>query len=111
MDPQTLRDWVHRFNCAGPDGLQDVWASGPTPRLSAAQKAELAEIVETGPNRKVNGVVRWRRSDLKHIIATRFGVEYHERHVGSLLKQLGLSHISARPHHPAAVRSYATTSS
>jgi transposase len=36
MDCQTLRDWVLRFNKAGPDGLRDAWASGPTPRLSAA---------------------------------------------------------------------------
>src|SRR5512135_2564153 len=46
MDRQTLRDWVHRFNTAGPDGLLDNWASGPTTRLSAAQKAELTRIVE-----------------------------------------------------------------
>jgi putative transposase len=24
MDPQTLRDWVHRFNAEGPDGLKDI---------------------------------------------------------------------------------------
>ena len=28
------------------DGLRDAWASGPTPRLSAAQKAQLADIIE-----------------------------------------------------------------
>jgi hypothetical protein len=27
MDRQTLRDWVHRFNKAGPDGLVDAWSS------------------------------------------------------------------------------------
>src|ERR1700730_12203338 len=32
MDRQTLRDWVHRFNEAGPDGLLDTWSSGPEPR-------------------------------------------------------------------------------
>jgi transposase len=101
MDRQTLRDWVHRFNKAGPSGLCDAWASGPAPRLSAVQKAELADIVETGPDRKVDGVVRWRRIDLKRVIAARFGVDYHERHVGTLLKQLGFSHMSARPRHPA----------
>jgi transposase len=69
MDRQTLRDWVHRFNEAGPDGLQDNWASGPTPRLSPDQKAELAAIVEAGPDREVDGVVRWRRTDLKRVIA------------------------------------------
>ena len=62
MDRQTLRDWVHRFNEAGPDGLLDNWASGPAPRLSPDQKAELAAIVEAGPNREVDGVVRWRRN-------------------------------------------------
>jgi len=49
MDRQTLRDWVHRFNKTGPDGLLDAWASGPTPRLSPAQKTELVALVETGP--------------------------------------------------------------
>src|SRR3990172_4938066 len=61
MDRQTLRDWVHRFNASGPEGLKDAWWSGPAPRLSPAQKAELAEIVETGPDPAVDGVVRWRR--------------------------------------------------
>jgi len=97
MDRQTLRDWVHRFNAAGPDGLKDHWVDGPTPRLSAEQKAELAWIVETGPDREKDGVVRWRRIDLQRVIAERFGVE---RYVGTLLKQLGFSHISARPRHP-----------
>ena len=40
MDRKTLRDWVHRFNEAGPDGLLDHWSKGPAPRLSAAQQAE-----------------------------------------------------------------------
>lgn len=100
MDRQTLRDWVHRFNQAGVDGLFDQWATGPASRLSVEQKAELAEIVETGPDLAVDGVVRWRRIDLQRVIKERFGVEYHERHVGALLKKLGFSHMSARPLHP-----------
>ena len=101
MDRQTLRDWVHRFNVAGPDGLLDDWTEGPKPRLSIEQMAELAAIVEAGPDREIDGVVRWRRVDLKRVIAERFGVEFHERYVGKLLKKLGFSHISARPRHPA----------
>ncbi|CAH2394576.1 hypothetical protein MES4922_110020 [Mesorhizobium ventifaucium] len=31
----------------------------------------------------------------------RFGVDYHERYVSTLLKELGFSHMSARPRHPA----------
>ena len=101
MDRQTLRDWVHRFNVAGPDGLLDNWTEGPKPRLSIEQMGELAAIVEAGPDREIDGVVRWRRVDLKRVIAERFGVAFHERHVGKLLKKLGFSHISARPRHPA----------
>ncbi len=101
MDRQTLRDWVHRFNEHGPDGLKDAWSKGNPPRLSAAQQAELAQLVETGPDRALHGVVRWRRVDLKGLIAERFGVDYHERTVGKILHQLGFAHISARPRHPA----------
>jgi transposase len=101
MDRQTLRDWVHRFNERGPDGLKDSWSKGNAPRLSPDQQADLARLVETGPDRAVHGVVRWRRIDLQRLIAERFGVAYHERTIGKILKSLGFSHISARPRHPA----------
>jgi Winged helix-turn helix len=37
MDRQTLRDWVHRFNVSGPEGLVDNRTEGPKPRLSEEQ--------------------------------------------------------------------------
>ena len=101
MDRQTLRDWVHRFNERGPAGLKDDWIRDKQRRLNAAQQAELASLVTTGPDRAVHGVVRWRRVDLQKLIGERFGVHYHERTIGKLLKHLGFSHISARPRHPA----------
>src|SRR6516225_8847300 len=101
MDRQTLRDWVHRFNASGPDGLIDNWTEGPKPRLSEEHLAEFARIVEAGPDRERDGVVRWRRIDLKRVIAERFGVDFLPRYVGRLLHKLGFSHISARPRHPA----------
>jgi transposase len=100
MDRQTLRDWVHRFNTGGPDGLKDNWRRDVPSRLSAEQRARLSTLVETGPDRAIHGVVRWRRIDLKRVIAEEFGVGYHERSVGRLLKELGFSHMSARPGHP-----------
>ncbi len=68
MDRQTLRDWVHRFNELGPHGLLDRHGGGVEPRLSEAQKAKLAAIVEAGPDRETDGVVRWRRVDLQRVI-------------------------------------------
>ena len=100
MDRQTLRDWVHRFNESGIDGLLDHKAPGRAPRLSKEQKAKLEKIVEAGPDLATDSVVRWRRVDLKRVIKREFDVDYHERHVGTLLEQLGFSHISARPRHP-----------
>ena len=96
MDRQTLRDWVHRFNRHGPTGLKDIPAKGGVPRLASDQLSAFAEIVETGPDRAKDGVVRWRRVDLKRVIEERFGVIYHERTIGKLLKQIGFSHVSAR---------------
>jgi transposase len=90
MDRQTLRDWVHRFNADGPEGLHDHWTSGPTRRLGPEQLAEVAGIVEAGPDREKDGVVRWRRMDLKRVIAERFGVDYHERYVGKLFEDARL---------------------
>ena len=55
MDRQTLRDWVHRFNDQGPDGLRHVHAGGVEPRLSAEKLAELAAIVEAGTDREKDG--------------------------------------------------------
>ena len=48
MDRQTLRDWVHRFNEEGPDGLINRKGPERARRLSEEQMHELAELVETG---------------------------------------------------------------
>ena len=50
MDRQTLRDWVHRYNAEGLAGLHDRPRSGPKPRLTPEQMAELATVVEQGPD-------------------------------------------------------------
>ena len=60
MDRQTLRDWVHRFNAEGPDGLIDRKPPGPKRHLSTEQLDELEKIVEAGPDFEKDGVVRWR---------------------------------------------------
>jgi transposase len=99
MDPQRLRDWVRRFNAAGPDGLIDRKPAGAARRLSAAQEAELAALIEAGPDIARDGVVRWRCVDLKQLILTRWNVAYHERTIGKVLRRLGFRHISARPRH------------
>jgi transposase len=102
MDRQTLRDWVHRYNAEGLEGLSDRRRPGPRPRLSPEQEAELATAVEQGPDPDRDGVVRWRRVDLKALIEARCAVRLHERTVGEVLRRLGFARLSVRPRHPKA---------
>ncbi|RUW23437.1 winged helix-turn-helix domain-containing protein [Mesorhizobium sp. M1E.F.Ca.ET.041.01.1.1] len=92
MDRQTLCDWVHRFNAAGPEGRRVCRPSS---------KPTWPQSSKRGPDRAVEGVVRWRRVDLKCVTKDRFGVDYDTRYIGKLLHRLGFSHVSARPQHPA----------
>jgi transposase len=102
MDRQTLRDWVHRYNAEGLAGLSDRRRPGPRPRLSPEQEAELVTAVEQGPDPDRDGVVRWRRVDLRALIEARFAVRLHERSVGKVLRRLGFARLSVRPRHPKA---------
>jgi transposase len=101
MDRQTLRDWVHRYNELGLDGLRNRPNRGAPPRkLTAAQEQQVAAWVRQGPDPEHQKVVRWRLIDLRDEIARKFGVQLHERSVGKLLARLNFSHVSARPRHP-----------
>ncbi len=104
-DRQTLRDWAHHFNAEGPDGLTNLPGAGRPRRLSAEQMSELAAIVEAVPDPAVDGVVRWRRVDLKRVIEERFNVIYSERSVSEPLRVLSFSFIGGRPQPPAQDRS------
>src|SRR6188472_795403 len=80
MERQTLRDWVHRYNESGLEGLADrPRRNGPQPRLSAEQQAQVAEWIEQGPDLERDGVVRWRCVDLQRRILKEFAVSLHER--------------------------------
>jgi transposase len=73
IDRQTLRDWVHRHNAEGLAGLTNRRGAARPARLAPARVAELASWVEAGPDPAVDGVVRWRRQDLRARIAARSG--------------------------------------
>jgi transposase len=100
MERQTLRDWVHRFNEAGVEGLRDRPGGHPVRRLTAEQEAQVRVYVLAGPDPQKDRLVRWRCVDVQATIAKTFEVAYHESTVGKLLHRLGLRHISVRPAHP-----------
>ena len=81
MDRQTLRDWVHRFNASGPEGLLDNWTEGPKPGFRPSRWPSLRRSSRLARSARktascVGGI------DLKRVIAERFGVDFHERYVG-----------------------------
>jgi transposase len=101
MARQTLRDWGHRYNAEGLEGLFDHrGGSGPARRLPPAQEAWVAAQVRHGPELSRHGVVRWRRIDLARAIEAEFGVILAERTAGTLLRRLGFRRMPVRPRHP-----------
>jgi transposase len=111
---QSIRDWVLRFNSHGQEGLIDIKAPGPTPKLNKKQRRALKEIVERGPIPAVDGVVRWRLIDLVQWLSDEFGVSLDETTVGRYLKAMGYRKLTARPRHYAqnefAVEAFKKTS-
>src|SRR5436305_5156805 len=97
MDRQTLRDWVIRFNEQGPEGLINKSSPGAPGKLTDEHKAFLARIVEEGPIPAVHGVVRWRACDLIMRLYQEFALSVSDDTIYRALKDLGFSHVSARP--------------
>ena len=96
---QTVRDWVLAFNAEGPDGLIDGKAAGKPPLLDAAQRRELAAIVDAGPSPALDGVVRWRLIDLAQWVYERFAITISPQAVSDTLRAIGYRKLSARPRH------------
>ena len=98
---QIVRDWVLRFNAEGPAGLADRKAPGATPKLGAAQRRALVDVVEAGPTPAVHGVVRWRLVDLVQWVWETFHVAISPQTLSRELRGLGYRKLSARPRHQA----------
>jgi transposase len=102
MDRQTLRDWVHRYNAEGIEGLRDRPRSGRPCALDEGRQATLKALVLKGPRLERDGCAAWRARDLCDVVLRRFGVRYAETGMLRLLKSLDLSWQKARPVHAEA---------
>src|SRR6516225_1237384 len=93
-DAAGLGDPVQR---TGPDGLINKSAPGAPGKLTKKHKAFLVGLVEEGPIPAIHGVVRWRACDLIMCLHEEFGLSVSDDTVYRALKELGFSHVSARP--------------
>jgi transposase len=106
---QTVRDWVLRFNAAGPDGLIDGVPPGGVPLLDNAQRRALADVVESGPIPASHGVVRWRLIDLAQWVWDEFAISISKQTLSRELRARGSRTLAARPrHHAQGVDAIAT---
>ena len=100
MQRQTLRDWVHRYNADGLEGLKSRKSPGREPYLTEQQKAEFRELVIKGPDPAAHKVVRWRCVDLRAEVQRRWSFVVHESTIGKWLGELGMTRLQPRPVHP-----------
>ncbi len=87
----AVSQWMARARNAGPEALRRRPPPGAPRRLSAEQLARLPELLHRGPPAYGFRGELWTRSRVAAIIRLEWGVSYHPRHVGRLLKAIGWS--------------------
>src|SRR5690349_15562048 len=96
MDRQTLRDWVHRYNAEGIEGLRDRPGPGRPGARGGGQRAARRGLLGGGRRRGREGGAAGRARDRRALAGGRFGARYSEGGVGRLLRGLDLSWQKAR---------------
>src|SRR6476661_7006135 len=79
MDRQTLRDWVHRYNAEGIEGLRDRPRPGRPCALDEGRQAALKGLILRGPKLERDGCVAWRARDLRELVEPLRGPLQRER--------------------------------
>ena len=100
MDRQTLRDWVHRYNRQGVDGLASRKPPGAAGKLTEAQMSEVRQWVLDGPDPEVHTVIRWRCVDMCAEVQRRFEVSVASRTMAKWLRKWRFTRLQPRPYHP-----------
>jgi transposase len=87
----AVSTWLKRARAGGVDALKRHPPPGAVPKLTAAQRAQLPEVLAKGADwYDFLGNV-WTTKRVAAVIRREFGVSYHPAHVSRLLRQLGLS--------------------
>lgn len=96
VSAETLRLWLRAYLLKGIHSLQRQQSSGRPPKLSKAQKQELAQIIEAGPQAAGYAAGCWRSPMIQHLILEKYGQSYSVHYISQLLKNLGFSFQKAR---------------
>ena len=80
--------WQDRWNKEGYEGLIPKYGGGRPAQISDEQKNELKEILAKRDD--------WTTKEIKQLIKDKFGIEFSEKHVRTILRSIGLKF--ARPY-------------
>ena len=80
--------WQDRWNKEGYEGLIPKYGGGRIAQISNEQKNELKEILAKRDD--------WTTKEIKQLIKDKFGIEFSEKHVRTILRSIGLKF--ARPY-------------
>ena len=87
----AVSQWLKTAREAGVEGLRQRKGGGPKPRLSAAQIAQLPQLLAQGAEAYGFRGDVWTRPRVVAVIKQEFGVQFSLTHVGRLLKRIGWS--------------------
>jgi len=88
---QVDRTRVHAWIGAWNEGLLEGYRSGRPAQLSASQREQLADILDSGPVAHGLNTGVWTSPLIAQVIQDEFDVHYHPGHVRHLLKRLNFS--------------------
>jgi transposase len=91
VDRTRVHAWIGAWNEHGDEGLLEGHRSGRPAQLSAAQREQLADILDSGPVAYGLNTGVWTSPLIAEIIQEEFNVGYHPGHVRHLLKRLNFS--------------------
>ena len=90
-DLSSVKRWKRAVAAGGLTVLVAKPNRGRSPKLSPAQRLELAAIVRAGPIAAGFRTDLWTCKRVAEVIRQRFSVEYHPDHVGRILHALGFT--------------------
>ena len=91
VTPGAVSQWMKRVEEDGVDALRYRPSPGAKSRLSQAQQQDLLGVLEKGAEAHGCRGDVWTQPRIARLIKREFGVSYHPRHMGRLLKALGWS--------------------
>jgi transposase len=87
----AVSHWAQKLEEGGWRSLKQRKASGRPSRLSEAQKRKLLQKLKLGALKAGFSTDRWTMERVQQLIRREFGISYHVKYIGRLLRRLGWS--------------------